>query len=59
MLCVIISEYDECLHMWCGRKRCQRGTIVQEPECDAALSMHTQPTAVHLEVKPLNHLLLL
>lgn len=47
MLCVIICENDECLHMWCERKDASKEPA-REPECDAALSMHVQPTAVHL-----------
>lgn len=47
MLCVILCENDECLHMWCRPKDASEEPV-REPECDAELSMHIQPTALHL-----------
>lgn len=47
MLCVILCENDECLHMWCRLKDANEEPV-REPERDAELSMHSQPTALHL-----------
>lgn len=47
MLCVVICENDECLCMRCGQKDASKEPV-REPECDAALPVHSQPTAVHL-----------
>lgn len=53
MLCVIICENDECPHMWWGHKHASKEPV-REPEHDAALTMHNQPTAVRLvESQPL------
>lgn len=38
MLCVIICENDECVHMWWRQKDAGKEPM-REPECDAALNM--------------------